>query len=374
VFVQLKHQPDPEYYDADHHGPARQFVNTVRTSAANPDQYVSGAYTSDLAGSGSWSIVDPAATDDAQFNINLLLRKSGRMARDASELAGLQQEDQQITQQYEYASKRAASLLTLEGDMKAEMHQLSTKQLSIIDGLKNITANETAESEAAEAQAAASEGGAEEGGAEEGDGEVSEDPDAPGPGDEGAAEKARGREPMLAARKGKAALERHLPVHSEKWHAVQWQVARRKPLHIGITAKIRKIPTAQPAVRKAVKGGNRDESVASRVARAGQRAAKTAAKVGSLLDEAKLDVERQQAQYKQLQNENLQHALQEKHVLLLREATLRRERDARESMLRRERDERLRMKQHVKKEEAEDKGGAHLLQHARLPVRHTGPP
>lgn len=367
--VQLKHQPDPEYYDADHHGPARQFVNNPRASAANSDHYVSGTYTSDLEDSGSWSVVDPAATDDAQFNINQLMRKGGRIARDASELAGLQQEDQQITHQFEYALKRAASLLTLEGDMKAEMQELSTKQLSIIDQLKNITVNETAESEAAETQAAASEGGA-----EDGEGQESEDPDAPGPGDEGGAEeKARGREPMLAARKGKSVLERHIFVHAE-------QEARRVALARDIKSKMRKISAAQRSVRE-VNEGDRDESVESRVERAGQRAAKTAAKVGSLLNEATVDVEREARKQQQQREQHAQHvqrehALQEKHLLLQREASLRRERDEREAIVRAQheaRDESLRMKQRVEKEKAENKRGK-LPHHSRLPVRHTGPP
>ncbi len=289
--------------------------------------------------------MDPDATDDAQFNINQLLRKSGRMSQDASELAELQREDAQITAEYEHAATRAASLLTLEGDMKSEMEQLSAKQVEIIEHLQNITADETVASEAAESEAepsehesaegeAGGEAGGEEGG-EEGEGDDvlgdTQDPDAPTAEDAagGAEEQARGRTPMLAARGSTratpgrpdarrggavdpAGVREGRPGVRGGGKAQQDSSAKGPKLRIPpaqqahVQARL-KIPAAQQRAGKAGTLGlhhpalaaagraQASQSVAARAARAAQRAVQSAVRVGSVLDEARHDVEREAA-------------------------------------------------------------------------------
>lgn len=328
------------------------------------------------------------------------------MAHDASELAGLQKEDEEITGQYEYAKTRAASLLTLEGDMKYELQELSAKQLSIIDQIKNITANETA-ARAVETESAAAEG---EGGEGEEAGKDSMDPDAPNAGDEpGAAEKERGRVPMLAERE----TARHLPAHQVRLKEEARRQLMTNPTPLARREVARddgdlkgpalKIPASQntdtrvptlkiPAATRREGGGHTavdggGGSVAARVARAGMRAAKSAAKVGSLLEEAKNDVEQQSAVRRQarqqqarknrivlehaleLQHELQQHALtlalKQQHELQQHEALLRREEHARGVFFRKE--------EHAHRQHEEARKPAQLLR-TESRVRHTGAP
>jgi len=386
TIAQLKGRHNPEFYDAEQHGPNAQFVHGGGFPFAkdSPDGVVLNE-RGDAVGatdSGTAYIVDPAATDDAQFNINLLLRKSGRMVRDASELAGLQQEDELITGQYQNAKKRAASLLTLEGDMKHELQELSAQQMSIINQIQNITANETAASEADEAEASTTEVG---GGEEEGNN--SEDPDVPSASDDpGAAEKGRGKTPMLAWKHKPAG---HLPSLVRWNEEVRRQVVRRRAAndvgkHKGSMLKIPvsqnkekralllKIPAVQSTgVHGEATEGGRGGSIAARVARAGVRAAKSAAKVGSLLDEAKHDVERQAAvqAVQARRHAQLQHALTQQAHLKEKEEMIRREEH--EALLRREghaRD-RVRKEEHARTQHEEARKPA---THSR--VRHTGAP
>ena len=179
VVRRLKGQFDPEFYDAEHHGAAGQYVNGVPRPAE-----LSVAAPEDEPEQDSDFVVDP--DDDSQFTINLLLRKSGRMSRDAGELAKLQAEDQGVTAQYDRAKKHSQDLLTLEGDIKAELQALSAKQLSILKEIANITQHETndtlaeedllhpAKAEKEEGSAAGEEGGEEVAAAEPGLGEEGE--------------------------------------------------------------------------------------------------------------------------------------------------------------------------------------------------------
>ena len=344
VIARLKGQYDPEYYDREHHGPVAQFINRPPASSDPRDAPANGG-DSGLA-SGTAFVVDPDATDEAQFNINQLLRKSGRMSQDASELAELQREDAQITAEYKHAATRAASLLTLEGDMKSEMQQLSTKQVEIIEHLQNMTADETVASEGAESEAATSEdesaegeaggeAGGEEGGEEAEGGEVlgdTPDPDAPTAEDVagGAEEQARGRTPMLAARRSTRAAPGSPEVRrggaegrpgvregrpgvrgGERAHhdsPAKGPKLRIPPAQLAhVQARLR-IPAAPQApgtfgvYAKALTGAGRtrqSQSVAARAARAAQRAVQSAVKVGSVLDEARQDVEREAAAHRQ---------------------------------------------------------------------------
>lgn len=72
VIAQLKGLHNPEFYDQEHHGPNAQFVNPGYPFARDrPHSAVSpGDYATD---SGTTFVMDPAATDDSQFNINLLV-------------------------------------------------------------------------------------------------------------------------------------------------------------------------------------------------------------------------------------------------------------------------------------------------------------
>ena len=307
VIAQLKGHDNPRYFDAEHHGTNAQYVNgRPPAPPGGYDDTIGGAPEAlTEAGSGTSFVVDPAATDEAQFNINLLLRKSGRMGRDASQLAELQGEDQQLTAQYDYASKRAASLLALEGDMKDELLELSQKQLSIIAEIQNMTANATAETEAIESDFAAKASGDGASG-KEGVAEV-EDPEAPkmpsiDDGNE-AAGKERGRVPMLAGRERKSLVRRHLPA---------WVPAHRfsgEPVRAGESSGVGHLEgkakqaggrkARRAALGRASDGGHRgakhSDSVAAQVSRAGLRAEKSAARVGTLLKDAERDVKRQAA-------------------------------------------------------------------------------
>ena len=308
VIAHLKGHDNPRYFDEEHHGRNAQYVNGRPPAPPGGYDDTIGGVPEALteAGSGTSFFVDPAATDEAQFNINMLLRKSGRMGRDASQLAELQGEDQQLTAQYDYASKRAASLLALEGDMKDELLELSQKQLSIIGEIQNMTANATAETEAIESDFAAKAGGDGAGG-EEGVAEA-EDPEAPkmpsiDDGNE-AAGKERGRVPMLAGRERKSLVRRHhlarIPAHrfsSEPVRAGEsGGVGHRevKAKQAGGRSSARRA-----ALERASDRGHREaklsDSVAAQVSRAGLRAEKSAARVGTLLKDAERDVKRQAA-------------------------------------------------------------------------------
>ena len=301
VIARLKGKYDPEFYDAEHHGRNAQYV----TGAPPPPP---GRYHDDIGepealsetSSGTSFVVDPAATDASQFNINLLLRKSGRMGRDAEELAELQGEDQQLTEQYDYASKRAASLLALEGDMKDELQELSQKQLSIVAEMQNMTANETAQTEAIESDFVGQTGG-EEAASEQGV-EPEADPEAPPmpsiDDDGGAAEKERGRAPMLARREPPRLAPRHFPARTGaprfRGESVHVDTARSGARRGAGKGGTRTRPAGRRVGERMLTGGlkeaRRDESVAAQVSRAGLRAEKSAAKMGTLLQAAKRDV------------------------------------------------------------------------------------
>ena len=385
AIAQLKGKPNPEFYDAAHHGPAAQFVNVPPSAPVNSDSFSSA--------SGAWSVVDPDAKDNSQFNINLLLRKSGRMARDASELAGLQKEDEQISSQYEYSKKRAANLLALEGGMKHEMQELSAQQLKIIDELAKNTANQTAESEAAESEAAPkevkSETGTEGGASSEGG-----DPDAPSAGDapaEGAAQGGDSADPDAPdapsvgeaaaggaeGGEGAQARAREVTLTSERVRAhVGRPDSREVQERRQERERLLRSTESQRAVRTEGERVVEDESVAARAARAEQRAATSAGRLGALLKEAAHDV--QSVTLKEAkrdaargaaarqQHEQLEDALKQEQVLLHREADLRKQRA--QLLLHTEQAEE---KQAMKLAVAQQARLQHLMQHHQ---RHPGPP
>jgi hypothetical protein len=347
VIARLKGHADPEYYEREHHGPAAQFINRP---PARSVQQGSVENDGDTLASGTAFVVDQDATDDTQFNINLLLRKSGRMGQDASELAKLQSEDAQITAEYEHASTRAASLLTLEGDMKNEMQHLSAKQVQIIQQLQNITANETVASEGADGEAAAIEDSSAEvsGTQVEGGGDAaggSPDPDAPTAADvsngaeqgaeQGAEKQERGRTPMLALRGNAGAAH------------------------------------FSPAVRRGVVLERVGSSVAARAALAQQKAVLSAAKVGSVLDEARKDVERQAAARSRPPehveaHRTVAHWDAQRQEVHMREG--KRQLEARETQEKRE------MAQAVERQHALLRQEMRLRKEVRQHVRHTGAP
>ena len=343
VIARLKGHDDPEYYDREHHGPVAQFINRPTASRVKQD---AAENDGDALTSGTAFVVDPDATDDAQFNINLLLRKSGRMSQDASELAELQREDAQITAEYEHASTRAASLLTLEGDMKHEMQQLSAKQVQIIQELQNVTANETVASEGADGEAAAIEDNSAQGSGTqvEGRGDApggEQDPDAPTTADvsngaeQGAEKRERGRTPMLALR------------------------GNARAAHFS------------PAVRRDVVQERVGSSVAARAALAQQKAVLSAAKVGSILDEARKEVERQAAERRRppehvKAHRTVAHLDAQREEVQMREG--KRQLEARETLEKRE------MAQALERQHALLRQEMRVRKEVRQHVRHTGAP
>jgi hypothetical protein len=343
VIARLKGHDDPEYYDREHHGPVAQFINRPTASRVKQD---AAENDGDALASGTAFVVDPDATDDAQFNINLLLRKSGRMSQDASELAELQREDAQITAEYEHASTRAASLLTLEGDMKHEMQQLSAKQVQIIQELQNVTANETVASEGADGEAAAIEDNSAEGSGTqvEGEGDApggAPDPDAPTAADvsngaeQGAEKRERGRTPMLALR------------------------GNARAAHFS------------PAVRRGVVQERVDSSVAARAALAQQKAVLSAANVGSILDEARKEVERQAAARRRRPPEHVEAQRTVAHLDAQREEVQMRE--GKRQLEARELEKRE-MAQALERQHALLRQEMRLRKEVRQHVRHTGAP